>query len=787
MKIDIATGRSINSLVWKNKKIKWEDLVDKLSKPVKTSETQKEYFASAKADKSKIKDVGGYVGGFLRGGRRGSKNIMHRQLLTLDIDFADENFWDDFTMIYSQAAVLHGTHSHSDKQPKYRLIMPMSREASPDEYVAIGRRIAGDVDIEQFDNTGFQPERLMFWHSTPSDVEPYFREQKGDWLDVDSILESYEDWRDTAEWSVSVRHSDRVRAFSDKQQDPELKKGIVGAFCRTYNVHEAIENFLADKYSEAGEDRYTYIDGSTYGGLLTYEDKFTFSHHGSDPTSGKLCNSFDLVRLHKYGHLDTGKQHNPVKQQSYIAMQDFARSLDEVKKVIGSERLEEAKYEFVDDFILDQVEEDDLEWVTKLEVDSKGNYLSSANNINVILQNDTRINNAFKENSFANLKYVCRSLPWRSIKEPDVIQNVDFAGLRNYLEAVYGITGTQKIDDALMLEFNRNKFNPVTEYLNSLTWDGEPRVDKLLIEYFGAIDNIYSREAIRKPLAAAVTRAFRAGTKFDLVLVLVGKEGTYKSTFFKNLGQTWFSDSFNTVVGKEAFEQLHGVWIMEMAELSGMRKAEVEAVKHYITKTEDRYRPAFGKVIECYKRQCVFFGTTNVQDFLRDPTGNRRFVPIDVTPHRITKHVPDMTQEEIDQIWAEAVTLYKNKERLYMSDEAEEIARSKQSQHTSVDERQGIIERFLDTKLPNDWDKTDLSLRRMFLDDVDAAGTVVRDYFCAAEVWCECLGKDKRDMDRYKTRDLNDTLKKLEGWEYVNSTKTFPIYGKQRYYRRSLI
>jgi predicted P-loop ATPase len=269
--------------------------------------------------------------------------------------------------------------------------------------------------------------------------------------------------------------------------------------------------------------------------------------------------------------------------------------------------------------------------------------------------------------------------------------------------------------------------------------------------------------------------------------VLVGDQGTYKSTFFEKLGQSWFSDSFNTVVGKESFEQLHGVWIMEMAELSGMRKAEVEAVKHYVTKTEDRYRPAFGKVVETYKRQVVFFGTTNIHDFLRDPTGNRRFVPVDVERHRVTKHVPDMQQEEINQIWAEAVHLFKKKERLYMSVEAEELARGKQTQHSSVDERQGIIERYLETKLPKSWDETDLSLRRMFLEDNSEKGTEVRDYFCTAEVWCECLGKEKKDMDRYKTRDLNDTLKKLEGWEYVNSTKNFPLYGKQKYYRKLLL
>ena len=166
-------------------------------------------------------------------------------------------------------------------------------------------------------------------------------------------------------------------------------------------------------------------------------------------------------------------------------------------------------------------------------------------------------------------------------------------------------------------------------------------------------------------MAAAVARVFEPGIKFDTALILVGEQGTYKSTFVKKLGMEWFSDTFTTVQGKESFEQIQGAWLIEMAELSGLKKAEVESIKHYISKREDMFRPAYGRTVETYKRQCVFFGTTNNKDFLRDPTGNRRFMPIDVRPEYATKSVnDDLTQDEVNQIWAEAYQLYLAKEPL---------------------------------------------------------------------------------------------------------------------------
>ncbi|MEG0579381.1 MAG: virulence-associated E family protein, partial [Niameybacter sp.] len=345
-----------------------------------------------------------------------------------------------------------------------------------------------------------------------------------------------------------------------------------------------------------------------------------------------------------------------------------------------------------------------------------------------------------------------------------------------------------KIEDALALEIENHSFHPIVNYLKSLKWDGEDRIDSLLIDYFGAPDTQYTRMAMRKMLVGAVARVLVPGVKFDLVLTLVGGQGIYKSTFINKLGKKWFSDTFNTVQGKEAFEQVQGAWIIEIAELSGLKKAEVEVIKQYISKREDQFRPAYGRTIEIYKRQCVFFGTTNNDTFLRDPTGNRRFMPVDVRPDFITKSVKDdLTEKEIDQIWAEAYELYICGETLYLDKETEKLAFKEQCAHSETDDRRGLVEIYLDTLLPEEWYSWDLYTRRDYLNDpLSKKGTIKRDSVCVSELWCECLGKDKAEMSRYNTRDLNDIMKTLPDWSYVNSTKNFTVYGTQKYYAKKI-
>lgn len=790
--LEIAEGLSAKAKKWKNKNYTWEELVNKLSKPVITGESYKEYINASKEDQSRIKDVGGFVSGLIRGNKRAMQNIVHKQILTLDIDFANLDFWDTFIMIYDCAAFLHGTHKHGVNTPRFRLLVPLTRPLTVEEYGAVSRKFADSLDINIFDPTTFDANRLMFWPSISKDVEYYFEEQQGEFLNPDDILATYLDWKDISEWPAHESKAKNLNSVLQKQEDPRDKKGIIGAFCRTYSIEDAIHNFIPEIYEECGiSDRYSYVGGSTSGGLVLYDNLFAYSHHSSDPCGGRLCNAFDLVRIHRFGHLDSAQS----SDNSFREMEKFVVHDEKVKILIGKEKLENARYDFErlepEDLTEEDDQEDSGEWMADLEIDGRGNYLNNSANINHIFKHDSILRKAFKYNSFDNKRYVHRSFPWRKIEAPEPIRDVDYSGIRNYMDCVYGISSANKIDDTLAIEFEMNCYNPVKTYLSKLTWDGVKRIDECLINHFGADDNIYSREIIRKCLVGAVARIFVPGIKFDLVLTLVGSQGTGKSTFIKKLGKQWYSDTFTTVTGKESFEQLQGSWIIEIAELSALKKAEVEAAKHFITKCEDVFRPAYGRTIEVFKRMCVFIATTNNDNFLKDPTGNRRFVPCDVHKEKVKIPVFGIKEDYIDQLWAEAVHLFKNGEELYLSGEAEEIAQKEQADHSEVDERKGIIESYLDMQLPTNWASLDLIDKRKYFNDtltqeesLSVKGTLERKVVCIPEIWCECLGKNRDDMTRYTTRDINDIMRSLPNWKSVSSTKNFGLYGKQKYYER---
>lgn len=798
-KFDLAVAKTASSADWLNTESTWYDFVNKLRETHRTHETISEYLAMTKQEQATIKDVGGYVGGYLLGGKRKKKSVIRRQILTLDLDFANLEFWDNFTMLFGCAAVLHATHKHTNGAPRYRLLVPLDRAISAEEYQATSRMFASILNIELFDPTTFDINRLMFWPSSSSDGIYVFEEQEGDTLNVDSILSRYVDWKDISSWPQHSALKNKLKLTIDKQADPESKQGVIGAFCRTYDVNDAILTFLNSEYIPTNmPDRYTYTKGSTAAGLVLYENgKFAFSHHSTDPCSNMLCNSFDLVRIHKFGAHDIDSTLTGSKLPSFKMMEDFALEQSDVKKLMITEQLANAKYDFeaiaqLPETITEQKANEELEevnenWQEELEIDKSGRFTPSAANLNLIIRNDTVLRSRFKLNAFDNKRYIVSSLPWRFITEPELVKDVDYSGIRNYIDCIYGISNTLKIDDALALEFNKNQFHPIKAYLTNLEWDNIPRIDTLLIQCMGCEDSLYTREVIRKSLVAAVARVFEPGIKFDNVLVLCGEEGAGKSTLFKKLGKEWFSDTFTTVQGKEAFEQLQGHWIIEMAELSGLRRAEVETVKHFIAKQEDSFRPAYGRTVESFKRQCVFFGTTNKFNFLQSADGNRRFWPVDICKANIKTWVwSDTFDELVDQIWAEAIHLYNAGEPLILSQEAEKLAVVSRIDHKDGDERAGIVEDYLDMLLPENWDTLNLEARRMYINSPEnrAKGTVKRKYTCIAEIWCECLQKAKEDMSRYNTRDINDILKQIQGWDIKQSTKKFSIYGTQKYYER---
>lgn len=788
-KLYIATGKSRKETRWKNVEITYESLIERLETNTRTQETYQEYKRSSKTQRDEIKDVGGFVGGSLKSGRRKAENVANRSLLTLDMDFVDtsvNDLWDSITMFNDFEILMYSTHSHEPKNPRLRLIIPLDRSVLPDEYQAISRKIADEIGIDMFDDTTYEPSRLMYWPSTSRDGEYIFKRQEGYWLDPDTILDKYIDWKDVSFWPVSSRQDVRIQSQIKKQEDPLTKKGIIGAFCRTYSISEVIDKFLNDIYSSIKNDgRYTYNEGSTVGGLVTYEDKFAYSHHGTDPISGTLCNAFDLVRIHKFGAMDEeAKDDTPANRlPSFTAMSEFASNDDEVKLTIGSEKWAEID----EDFEFEEMEaEIDLSWMKELETDKRGNYTNTINNILVILENDPRLKSKIGYNEFSNRALILGRLPWNDEVGNDWTDSDD-AGLRLYLEKYYNIAHNKKTEDALKILFQRMAFHPVKEYLAGLSWDGVVRAETILIDYLGAEDTKYVKMVTRKWLCGAVARILRPGIKFDYMLVLTGEQGIQKSSFFRVLSKNWFTDSIQDVEGNQAVEKLMGAWIVEFGELQAFNRAESNAIKRFITSQEDRTRLAYDKRTSFLKRQCVFAGTTNKSEFLKDDTGNRRYWPVEVKKEGRTKDVFKDLVKEVDQIWAEALVLWRDKkERIYLTDEEESLAKVEQEGHREVSEKEGLIIKYLDTLLPEGWGDMDLYKRRDFLNGGDfIEGTEKRNKVCVLEIWCECFEKDRSTIKRQDSMEINAILNSLENWSNKNrNSYHFSIYGRQRIFER---
>lgn len=789
----IAMGNSRTTKIWKNTTFTWKALVERLSTTSRTPESQGEYKNMTKSQQDKIKDIGGFVAGKLKNGSRKAENVESRDIITLDADFAAVDFCDQLDIFLSCAWCVYSTHKHSPEKPRLRLLIPLDRSATAEEYEAVARKIAETIGIDQFDDTTYQPHRLMYWPSTSMDGEYVFRTGKGEFLSVDSILQQYKDWTDVSEWPVSGRTLQRKDRLLKKQEDPCSKNGIVGAFCRTYNVEEAMEKFLPGVYLPcAMENRYTYAAGSTAAGAVIYDDgKFIYSNHATDPAGGVLCNAFDLVRLHKFRELDEeAAEGTPtVKLPSYLEMRCLASNDAGVRMTLHKERTTGSQKDFAGISIAE--DEDDDSWVLEMDVDGKGNYMATIHNAKMILSHDPLLKGKIRKNEFTKKYRIFGSLPWNPDKKERDWEDNDDSGLRYYIEKVYQIKGKANIEDAWGLVANENRYHPVRDYLESLMWDGVSRVETLFIEFMGAEDNAYTRSVSRIALTAAVARIFAPGIKYDNVVVLVGPQGCGKSTILKKLGRDWFSDTLTTMQGKEAYEQIQGFWIIEIGELAAMKRYEVETVKQFTSKSEDSYRAAYGHHVETHKRQCVFFGTTNTYDFLKDMTGNRRFLPVDVHPEKAVKDVwNDLDAKTVDQIWAEAVSLFRNGEKFYLWDEdIKRMAEEVQDSHLEESPLTGAVLAFLDKKIPKNWDEIDLCAKRDFIRGEsfvsDIKGEVYRDKVCALEIWCELFNGERKDLTRQKSKEINDIIEKTGEWVRAKSTFYLgSIYGQQRGFTR---
>ena len=789
--LTISVAGSRKSTRWAPTETTWPALCERLRTPIRGTESHEAYMRMPKAQQDALKDIGGFVGGTLRGGRRKAVNVTGRDLITLDLDAIRKGGAEAVLAAVNAlgcASAVYSTRKHEPAKPRLRVILPLDRTVTAEEYEPIARRVAEWLGIEQADPTTFESWRLMYWPSCSADSEYLFDTNEGEFLSADSVLKTYRDWHDMRSWPQVPGQQTRQRDLAAKQEDPENKGGVVGAFCRTYSIRRVMDELIPGTYEPTEDpDRFTFTGGSTSGGAILYEEKWLYSHHATDPCSGRLVNAWDLARLHLFGDRDAEAQEGtPVnKLPSYAEMRDFAMERKDVKlDMLRQQTTAE------DDF---GKPDEGADWLTELALDKNGHTKLTAKNLQLIFHNDPNLREKFGYNAFRYAVTAEGTLPWNSRDScPRDWTDADDASLRNYFDLTYGVTGSGRIADMFTQVAHERITDDVRDYLEGLEWDEIPRVDTLLVRYLKADDTPYTRAVTRKTLVAAVARTMRPGCKFDPVLSLIGAQGIAKSMFVDILGGKWYNDSLQTFNGKEAQELLRGSWLVEIPEVDRFStKFDSAIVKQFITRRDDIFRESYGHRTARHPRRCIFIATTNNPEFLVDATGNRRWwvVMCRATSSDRGENMASLVRDR-DQVWAEAVTLWRQGESLELSRDLEADALRLQENAQADDTWKGMIAEWLAQEIPDDWNTWDLERRRMYWTGGEVPGaelkTVPRENVCVAEIWCELMRKDRSDLDLLKSRRIGNVLRALGDWEPIGPRPS-AAYGNQKTFRRKTV
>lgn len=791
--LTISVGGSRKATKWAATQIEWPTLAERLREPLRGKESHTAYMRMPKAQQDALKDIGGFVGGILRGGRRKAANVIGRDLITLDLDAISAGQTDAVLAAVSAlgcAACVYSTRKHEPGKPRLRVVIPLDRTITGEEYEPIARRVGEWLGIEQCDPTTFQSYRLMYWPSCSADSEYIYDLDEGEFLKADAVLASYHDWHDIAEWPTVPGQAAKMLDAAAKQEDPETKSGIVGAFCRCYDIRRVMDELIPDAYAPTDDpDRYTYTGGSTSGGAIIYDGKWLYSHHATDPCSDRLVNAWDLARLHLYGDQDGDRaDETPVNRlPSFKAMREMAQALPEVKTLL----LDEQRARVTEDF--GTVADPDGDWRLELELDARGKVKGSLVNLKLVFDNDPLLAPICRD-VFQQRNLVQGKLPWNSCEATRDWTDDDDTGAAWYIEAAYGVTDLRRIKMAADAAFASREADSLRDYLEGLRWDGVPRLETLLPRYLKADDTPYTRAVARKFMAGAVARAFEPGAKFDTVLTLTGPQGIGKSLMLGILGGAWYNDNIQTFTGKEASEQLRGVWIVEIPEVDRFSaKYEAAAVKQFITRQDDIYREPYARRTAPHPRRCVFAATTNAPDFLTDATGNRRWwvVCCHATADDRGEDLTTLVRDR-DQVWAEAVAMWRAGEPLTLDGALYAQAAEAQEQALVEDSWEGLITEFAARKVPLDWDARKPEDRRTWWSDEfgqrqqEAEGLVERRKLCVAEIWYERFGRELSALDGRTSRRIMNVLRKLEGWTELGPRPT--VYGRQRsFYKDELL
>lgn len=650
--ITISTAGSRKAADWKPQRLRWSEFCERLRVPVRSSETITAYLAMKKAQQDELKDVGGFVGGRLCG-RRKKGAVEFRDLVTLDMDSLPPGGAEEVLRRaegLGMGYAVYSTRKHRPDAPRLRLCVPLDRGALPDEYAPIARKLAQLIQPEMtwFDPTTFQPERLMYWPSVCAGGEYLFQFADKPFLSAGGMLGLYANWQDAAGWPV-VPGETRLRAQAAKRQgDPAEKGGVVGAFCRTYDIEAAMHKFIPEAYAETAQPgRYTYTGGSTAGGAVLYDDgKFLYSHHATDPCGGQLVNAFDLVRLHKFAGLDDdAKEGTPVgRLPSYDEMCRLARSDPAVSDLLAQEAFAAA----VDDF--GEVSDQDAAL-------GLGRCEKEPLTVEIVRLALRAFGIRIRRNQITG-KAEIDGMPAQYSREEAV--NTLPVFLLDKLRAV-GVKGVNKaaVTDYLANLADEGRFNPVLDMLHGTAWDGVTRLP-VLLRLLGLGEGSLHAALVRKWLIQTVALAHNETGRTQAaegVLTMQGGQGIGKTMLFRRLAlrDDWFAEGVSLdMKNKDDILRATGAWITELGELDSTLKREQSSLKAFITAKVDRVRAPYAREATDRPRRASFCATVNPDTFLRDETGDRRFwvVPAGGIDLDTLLDLPDVW---FAQLWAEAL------------------------------------------------------------------------------------------------------------------------------------
>lgn len=787
MNIQYSYAKNRKAKNWESKFEDYEDFVKHFQTPVRTRETQAQYEAMSKDQRAKIKDGPAIVGGTFKGGRRTKKSHEASYLLTLDFD---KTLPGTSLLVHEKMKhythIIYPTHSSSKYQDSFRLILPLLYPVDAQQYEALSRTLAQDIDFNLVDRCSYSPVQMMYLPTVSSDA-PYKLIQtrlrnKEHWIDPEKYLaEHYENWQDPSQWPGKQAGNPQEKAGDpqeekedpkDKKEEPKDKReepekpvaapvavdnapildtkgqplvapsphpqdaaqapreymhpeeleGAMGVFCRAYNIHEAIAEYLSDLYRRSDEDpnRYTYIGGSTENGAVVYNDNRMQSYHNTDPASqwNKPLNSFQLVALHIFGDADKNcKPDTPYMQRN------SAKYLVQHMKTNVRCREEQERHRYIIEHAKLKLEAEDnahIAIMSHLDLNKNHEVAQNSSNMSYLLEHDLGLRHIY----FDTFR---KQLFWNEPNEPFIKRKItsiydrylmksDENSIVIYLDQKYHVDMARKIKGGLSAMTNdpQRQIHPIKKLIESKPWDGVERMERLFIDYLGVLDRPIIRTLTAKFLCAAVARLYEDGVEFDYVPTFVGGEGAGKSKFWRRITfGDFYSNSLGDITNKDAKVHLQKAWIVEFAELAAFKKASPEQIKMFVAREKDDFRMPYGTSDQSFPRHCVFVGSSNYNDFLeRVNGGNRRFWPFPLVSKPNSDFFEKITLDEAQQIWAEVYATYlEGKVKYYITpDEIDEVHALEQG-HTCEEISLTIIQDWLCHPVPKEWKTFTLEAR----------------------------------------------------------------------------